>query len=135
MLLMVFGIGGAVYGFIQNAALVVFVNNYWLAGSNMILQDARFFTTAIGLLLFLLGMSTAAAGQLMLVFADVAANTRDSNIILRGMRKAMEHGNTVDPAPAVPAPEALPVVLPPLSMPPMEVSQPAQPASELPPAS
>jgi hypothetical protein len=32
-------------------------------------------------------MSVGAVGQLLLVFADVAKNTKETNILLRGMRK------------------------------------------------
>ena len=86
--LMLLGVGTTIYGFIQNAALVELVNNYWLAGSNVRLIDARFYAAVIGLALFLVGMLTSALGQLMLVFADVATNTKETNMLLRGMRKA-----------------------------------------------
>jgi hypothetical protein len=87
VLLMLCGVGATGYGFVQNAALVDLVNNYWLAGSNSRLLDARFYAAALGLGLFLIGMCTSAWGQLLLVFADVAANTREANVLLRGMRK------------------------------------------------
>jgi hypothetical protein len=86
-LLMLLGVGTAIYGFIQNAALVDLVNNYWLAASNSRLLDARFYAAMIGLGLFLTGMLTSALGQLLLVFADVASNTKETNAILRNMRK------------------------------------------------
>jgi hypothetical protein len=84
-LLMLFGVGTTIYGFIQNSALVDLVNNFWLAGSNSRLIDARFYAAVIGLALFLAGMLTSALGQLMLVFADVANNTKETNAILRSM--------------------------------------------------
>ena len=90
VLLMLVGVGSAVYGYVQNAALVDLVNNYWLAGSNLRLMDARFYASIIGLGMFLTGMTTSALGQLMLVFADIAANTTEANAILRGMRKVDE---------------------------------------------
>jgi cbb3-type cytochrome oxidase subunit 1 len=86
VLLMLLGFGGAIYGFVQHAALLDLVNNYWLASSNARLLDARFYAAILGLGLFLVGMLTSGLGQLMLVFADVAANTRETNAILRGMR-------------------------------------------------
>jgi cbb3-type cytochrome oxidase subunit 1 len=86
-LLMLLGVGTTIYGFVQNEALVDLVNNYWLASSNSRLIDARFYAAVTGLALFLAGMLTAAMGQLMLVFADVASNTKETNAILRGMRK------------------------------------------------
>ena len=87
VLLMLLGVGTAIYGFVQNEALLDLVNNYLLASSNSRLIDARFYAAVIGLALFLAGMLTAAMGQLMLVFADVASNTKETNAILRGMRK------------------------------------------------
>jgi hypothetical protein len=87
VLLMLCGVGATIYGFIQNAALVDIVNNYWLAGSQSRLLDARFYAAVFGLGLFLAGMCISAWGQLLLVFADVAANTHESNVLLRGMRK------------------------------------------------
>jgi hypothetical protein len=86
-LLMLLGVGTTIYGFIQNAALVDLVNNFWLASSNARLIDARFYAAVIGLGLFLAGMLTSALGQLMLVFADLATNTKETNMLLRGMRK------------------------------------------------
>ena len=86
ILLMFFGVGAVIYGFVQNAALIDLVNNYWLASSNIRLLDARFYMAVIGLGLFLAGMGISAWGQLLLVFADIAANTREANVILRGMR-------------------------------------------------
>jgi cbb3-type cytochrome oxidase subunit 1 len=86
ILLMFFGVGAVIYGFVQNAALIDLVNNYWLASSNIRLLDARFYMAVIGLVLFLAGMGVSAWGQLLMVFADVASNTRESNVILRGMR-------------------------------------------------
>jgi len=86
-LLMLLGVGTAIYGFIQNAALVDLVNNYWLASSNSRLVDVRFYAAILGLFLFLAGMLTAGMGQLLLVFADLAANTKETNTLLRNMRK------------------------------------------------
>jgi hypothetical protein len=87
VLLMLSGFGTAVYGLVQNAALVDLVNNFWLVGSNMRLIDARFYAIMFGLGLFLAGMGVSAWGQLLLVFADVANSVRETNLILRGMRK------------------------------------------------
>ncbi len=89
-LLMLLGVGTALYGFIQNAALVDLVNNYWLVGSNARLMDARFYAAIFGLFFFLGGMVTAACGQLLLVFIDIATQTRETNLLLRMMRKTDE---------------------------------------------
>jgi hypothetical protein len=86
-LLMLLGVGTALYGFIQNEALIDLVNNYWLAGSNSRLMDARFYAALFGLFFFLGGMVTAALGQLLLVFTDIATQTHETNVLLRMMRK------------------------------------------------
>jgi hypothetical protein len=86
VLLMLLGVGTAIYGFVQNAALIDLVNNYWLAGTNSRLLDARFYAAVFGLAFFLTGMLTSALGQLLLVFADLANNTKETNLILRGLR-------------------------------------------------
>jgi len=88
VLLMLLGMGTAIYGFVQNAALIDLVNNYWLANSNSRLLDARLYAALIGLGLFLGGMLTSALGQLLLVFADLANNTKETNLLLRGLRNA-----------------------------------------------
>ena len=85
VLLMLFGFGAALYGFIQNDTLVSLVNASWLAGSNSRLLDARFYLDMLGLGLFLTGMLTSGLGQLMMVFVDVANNTKETNNILRNM--------------------------------------------------
>jgi hypothetical protein len=87
VLLMLFGFVAAIYGFVQDAMLVEWTNNILLAGSNFRLVDARFYAAIFGLGFFLIGMFTSGLGQLMLVFADVAANTKETNGILRGMRR------------------------------------------------
>ena len=116
ILLMLLGIGVAIYGFVQNVALVDIVNSYWLAGSNSRLLDARFYAAALGLGLFLLGMFTAACGQLLLVFADVAENTRETNHILRGIRNAernvVVHSPEMQVSNTHPVVEALPMAQP-----------------------
>ena len=88
ILLMLFGLGLVVVGFVQNAAVVDLVNNFWLAGSTMRMVDARFYASAIGLSIFLLGLAVAAAGELLMVFADLANNTRETNLTLLRLRKA-----------------------------------------------
>jgi hypothetical protein len=87
ILVMVFGVAGAIYGFAQNVALVELVNRYLLAGTYSRLLDARIYVAALGLILFLLGLSIAAGGQLLVVFADMAANTRETKLILRSIRR------------------------------------------------
>jgi hypothetical protein len=85
VVLMLLGAGATVYGFVQNAALIDLVNNYWLASSSARLVDARFYTAMIGLGLFMVGMIASAIGQLMLVFVDLAMSSRETSLILRGI--------------------------------------------------
>jgi hypothetical protein len=88
VLLMLLGVGTAIYGFVQYVSLKDLVNNYWLASTNMRLTDVRFYTTFFGLGSFLTGMLTSGLGQLLLVFADLANNTKETNLLLRGLRSA-----------------------------------------------
>jgi hypothetical protein len=89
LLLMLFGFGGALYGFFQNDVVVDLINDYMFANSRYVLPegDIRFYTTSYGLALFLIGMISSAFGQLMLVFADLATHSRETNIILRSLRR------------------------------------------------
>lgn len=89
LLLMLVGFGGALYGFFRNDAVIDLVNHSLFANSTYVLpqQDMRFYTTAYGLALFVAGMVGAALGQLMLVFADLATSSRETNIILRSLRR------------------------------------------------
>jgi len=135
VLLILFGLGLVVAGFVQNAALVDLVNNYWLAGSSMRMVDARFYASLAGLTIFLLGLAVAAAGQLLLVFADLAAHTRETNQILLRMRKADQNPvvySTLQPVVVQPA-QAGPVEIKFTGIQPVEV-QPAA-ASAAPQAS
>jgi hypothetical protein len=89
VVLMLLGFGGAIYAFVQNIALTDLVNQYVFEASQSSLRvtDTRFFSSVAGLMVFTLGMGTAAVGQLMLIFADIATNTRETNVLLRGMRR------------------------------------------------
>ena len=114
ILLMFLGIGVMIYGFVQNVALVDIVNSYrlfdWLYGPGTRVLDVRFFAFVICLVLFLVGLCIAACGQLLLVFADVAENTRETRHILRGIRNSQR--NAVAPSPDVPVSNTSPVVEP-----------------------
>jgi hypothetical protein len=88
VLLILVGLGGAIYGLAQNDVILGMVNTSLAAtGSNLRLVDSRPYAAIFGLLMFMAGMSIGAIGQLLLVFADVAKNTKETNILLRGMRK------------------------------------------------
>jgi hypothetical protein len=91
VLFMLAGVAGAIYGFVQNQSLLELINES-LEASNSIwrLQDVRFLASVLGLMTFLVGMTTAALGQLMLVFVDVANETRETNVILRSMRRTSQ---------------------------------------------
>lgn len=96
ILLMLAGIAVVIYGFVQNAALVYWVNTTLLASSNTRLLDARFYASILGLVMFLAGMSVSALGQLLLVFADIANHTRDTNALLRAMRRVETPASTTN---------------------------------------
>lgn len=86
ILFMLLGVATVVYGYVQNTALVAVLNTYLFEGSNMRMVDARLVASLVGLFLFVSGMLSAAMGQLLMLFADVATNTRETNILLRGMK-------------------------------------------------
>ncbi len=87
VMLMIFGVVVAVFGFIQNAAVVDMINNFLIVGSGIFLQDARFYTSVLGMVCFMGGIAMAACGQLLLVFVDMANSARDANAILHNMNK------------------------------------------------
>lgn len=80
------GLGIAIYGLAQNAALTELLNAALLTGSPYRLADARFWAILVGLALFSAGAMISAQGQLMLVFVDLANASRETNVILRGFR-------------------------------------------------
>jgi hypothetical protein len=90
ILLMLFGFVGAIYGFFQYPIVADLVNRYIFEASqsNLRVTDTRFYTSVAGPALFLLGMGTAAFGQVLLVFADIATNTRETKTLLRSLRRA-----------------------------------------------
>lgn len=88
--LMLTGLVGTIYGFVWPGDLLTRVNES-LSASNAIwrLQDARvltFLMSLLGLSMFVTGMVVAALGQLLLVFADLAAHARETNVLLRSFR-------------------------------------------------
>jgi|GEM_PF-941730 len=87
VLLMLVGLGGAIYGFLQNNEVTLAVNQSLEASDEMFrVVNAGYAGLILGAAAFLLGMISAALGQLLLVFVDLAAHTRETNIILRGFR-------------------------------------------------
>ena len=89
LLLMLAGFGGALYLVIQKDTLVDMLNNYLLSsgGRLVVTQDFLPSLAIYALAFFLIGMLTAAFGQLMLVFADIGSNSRETNILLRSLRR------------------------------------------------
>ena len=85
ILLMLAGVAMGLYGFFQNAALVGLMNTYIFEGSNFRMVDARLVAALIGAGLLGAGMLAAALGQLMMAVLDLANNTRETNILLRGL--------------------------------------------------
>lgn len=100
-----------VYSFAQSDMLIGFINQNLLPGTNIRIEVGKgfeFVGSLIGTLLFFLGLFLAAFGQFMLVFVDIANQTRETNLLLRQLASRR-------PAPAVrPQTEEEPyVVLPP----------------------
>lgn len=88
VLFMLAGLAGAIYGFAQHQVLLAFINDSLETSQSLWrVQDVRFMTSIAGLLLFLTGMVISALGQLLLIFADLANHTRETNTLLRGMRR------------------------------------------------
>lgn len=79
---------GAIYLVIPQNTLITTLNNYMLSngGKSVFTQDSLAYFALAALIIFLSGMFTSAFGQLMLVFADIGHNSRETNIILRSLR-------------------------------------------------
>jgi hypothetical protein len=102
VLLMLAGIGVAIYGFAQNDAVTLMVNQSLEAANDMRrVVNAGYAGVILGAAAFVIGMVTSAMGQLLLVFVDLAVNTRETNTILRTFRTRAG----IRPA-GLPAPEA-----------------------------
>jgi hypothetical protein len=87
VLLMLAGLGGAIYGFLQNNEITLAVNQSLEASDEIFrVVNAGYAGLILGAAAFLLGMISAALGQLLLVFVDLATHARETNIILRGFR-------------------------------------------------
>jgi hypothetical protein len=85
--LMLAGLAGTIYSIFWHDALLARVNEALYAGNSVWrVTEMRFLTSLVGLSMFVSGMVVAALGQLLLVFADLANHTRETNIILRSFR-------------------------------------------------
>lgn len=88
---MVAGFGGAIYLLVQAGTLISALNSYLLStGSRSVFpQDSTPYFAMMAVIIFISGLLTAAFGQLMLVFADIGSNSRETNIILRSLRNRL----------------------------------------------
>jgi len=85
--LMLAGLAGTIYGLVQHNALLASINASLQASNSLWrVAEIRFVTSLLGLSMFVAGMVVAALGQLLLVFADLANHTRETNILLRSFR-------------------------------------------------
>lgn len=87
VLLMLVGIGGAAYGFFQNDNVTMMINTALEQGNDLRrVVNAGYAGVILGTATFIFGMFTAALGQLLLVFVDIATHARETNVLLRGLR-------------------------------------------------
>ncbi len=85
--LMLAGLAGTVYGLFWHDALLARINDaLYAVNSVWRVTEMRFVTSLLGLSMFVSGMVVAALGQLLLVFADLANHTRETNTLLRSFR-------------------------------------------------
>lgn len=75
LLLIGLGIGFVVSGFAYHQQLLDITNAYIMPGTGYILTDTRLYSSGIGFLFFLVGLSAAAQGQLAMTAADTAYNS------------------------------------------------------------
>lgn len=88
LLLMLVSFVAAVYMVIQGEVLISSLNSYLLSsgGTSVFPKEALPYFALTAMFTFMTGLFGAAFGQLMLVFADIGRNSRESNIILRSLR-------------------------------------------------
>ena len=85
--LMLVGLAGTIYGIFWHQNLLMQVNQALQTGNSVWrVTEMRFLTSLLGLSMFFSGMLVAALGQLLLVFADLANHTRETNLLLRSFR-------------------------------------------------
>jgi hypothetical protein len=71
------GIAVAIFGVTNNMELVKLANIYIMAGSGYRLLDIRFYTSTVGVFLFLIGLGISSRGQLLISLANTSANTNE----------------------------------------------------------
>jgi uncharacterized membrane protein len=87
-ILMILSFGTAIYMIAQGDALISSLNSYLLSsgGTSVFPKEALPYFELTAMFVFMTGLFSAAFGQLMLVFADIGRNSRETNIILRSLR-------------------------------------------------
>lgn len=88
LLLMLASFVTAVYIIVQGATFINSLNTYLLSsgGTSVFPKEALPYFALTTMFVFMTGLFGAAFGQLMLVFADIGRNSRETNIILRSLR-------------------------------------------------
>jgi len=69
------GIGVVITGLVYHQQMLDIANAYVMPGTGYILFDTRLYTSGLGVLLFFIGLSAAAQGQLAMTAADTAYNS------------------------------------------------------------
>lgn len=75
ILLIALGLGAIASGLIYQSMILDMANEMIMPGTGYLLYDTRLYTTAIGLIIFLVGLSFTAQGQIAMAYADTARNT------------------------------------------------------------
>lgn len=75
ILLIALGLGAIASGLIYQSMILNMANTTIMPGTGYVLYDTRLYTTAVGLMIFLMGLSFTAQGQIAMAYADTARNT------------------------------------------------------------
>lgn len=75
LLVISLGVGVLIFGLVYYQYLLEITNTYVMPGTGYLLTDTRLYSSGIGALLFLIGLSAAAQGQLAITAADTANNS------------------------------------------------------------
>lgn len=77
LVLLSIGIVVMILGVTHNSQFVQMANMYIMAGTGYKLLDIRFYTSLLGVLLFLVGLGCASRGQLLISLANTSANSSE----------------------------------------------------------
>lgn len=75
LILIGLGVTFGILGVTHNLQIVNLINVYLMQGSGYKLLDVRFYSTVLGVLLFLVGLAMASHGQLLISLANTSYNT------------------------------------------------------------